>query len=290
MAFKAPTPAADATCLITGCSSGIGAQIARRLASRGFNVDIVARRQEPLADLAAEIERDHGVRATTHTCDINDDEARQGVLDAIADRGDHIVVLVNNAGLGVSGRLHKIERERVTQLIDTNVRSLTALLHPVAREMAERGSGAILNVASTAAFQPAPRESLYTGSKAYVKSLSDALHVELGHRGVGVTSLCPGLTRTEFQDTAGLDQTWGRMPEFLWMTADEVARQAVDGLLAGKRCVIPGWLNKVSAFFGQVTPRPIMLRVANAAVPLDRYPDSEGYDGRLSQRSDDVVS
>lgn len=290
MAFSAPTPASDATCLITGCSSGIGAEIARELAGRGFNVDVLARRREPLADLAADIERMHGVRATAHECDINDDDARQRVFDAIADRGDRIVVLVNNAGLGVSGRLHMIERERVDQLINTNVRSLTALLHPVACAMAERGSGAILNVASTAAFQPSARESLYTGSKAYVRNLSDALHAELRHHGVGVTVLCPGLTRTEFQDTAGLDQTWGRAPDFLWMQASDVARQAVDGLLAGKRCVIPGWINKVSAFFGQATPRPILLRVANAVIPFDKYPDSDAYDGRIAKRSDDAVS
>lgn len=290
MAFNKPQPADDATCLVTGCSSGIGVEIARQLAGRGYNVDIVARRREPLDALAAELERTYGVRAVAHQCDINDDAQRQAVLDSIANRGDKIVILINNAGLGVSGRLHKIERERVTQLINTNVRSLTALLHPVAEQMVQRGSGAILNVASTAAFQPAPRESLYTGSKAYVKSLSDALHVELGHRGVGVTSLCPGLTRTEFQDTAGLDETWGAAPDFLWMNADEVAKQAVDGLLAGKRCVIPGVLNKISAFFGQATPRPIFLRVANRLTPFDKYPDSDNYEGKLASRSDDVVS
>ncbi len=282
MAFRGPQPAPDATCLITGCSSGIGAEIARELARRGYNVDIVARRGERLSELAAELERDRGGRATPHVGDINDAAVRQSILDAIEQRGDRVDVLVNNAGLGVSGRLNKISRDRVTQLIDTNVRSLTALLHPVAAQMAARGSGAILNVASTAAFQPGPRESLYTGSKAYVKSLSDALHVELRPRGVGVTSLCPGLTRTEFQDTAGLDQTWGSMPGFLWMSADEVARQAVDGMLAGRRCVVPGALNKVSAAVGQATPRPIFLRLANVLMPLDRYPDSEGYSGLLA--------
>jgi short-subunit dehydrogenase len=174
----------------------------------------------------------------------------------------------------------------VTQLVDTNVRSLTALLHPAAAAMAQRGSGAILNVASTAAFQPAPRESLYTGSKAYVKSLSDALHIELAPLGVGVTSLCPGLTRTEFQDTAGLDETWARMPDVLWMSAADVAKQGVDGMLAGKRCVIPGLANKVSAALGQATPRPIMLRVGKLLIPLDKYPDSAGYSGVLSEREE----
>lgn len=284
MSFRAPQPDGDATCLVTGCSSGIGAEIARQLARRGYNVDIVARRADRLRDLAAELERDHGIRAAAHACDINDSESRQRLLDAIAGRGDRIDILVNNAGLGVSGRLNKISRERVEQLIDTNVRSLTALLHPVAEQMAQRGSGAILNVASTAAFQPSPRESLYTSSKAYVKNLSDALHVELKPCGVGVTSLCPGLTRTEFQETAGLDQTWAKMPDFLWMSAEDVARQAVDGLLAGKRCVIPGTVNKLSAMFGQATPRPVFLRVANILMPLDKYPDSEGYSGVLSEQ------
>ena len=287
MAFNAPTPADDATCLITGCSSGIGAAIARELAGRGFNVDVVARRQEPLSNLASELERTNGVRATTHVCDVNDAAARNGVLDAISDRGDQIVVLVNNAGLGVSGRLNKIERSRVTQLIDTNVRSLTALLHQVAAQMAERGGGAILNVASTASFQPSPRESLYTASKAYVKSLSDALHVELAPAGVGVTSLCPGLTHTEFHDVAGLDDSWANTPELIWMDAGDVARQAVDGLLAGKRCVIPGWVNKVSAFFGQATPRPVLLRAARVLLPTGKYPDSSSYSGKLAKRSDD---
>lgn len=287
MAFKPPSPAGDATCLITGCSSGIGAAIARELASRGFNVDVAARRREALDALVSEIERNHGVRATAHSCDINDDGARQSVLDAIAGRGDRIVVLVNNAGLGVSGRLHKIERERVTQLIDTNVRSLTALLHPVAVQMAEHGSGAILNVASTASFQPSARESLYTGSKAYVKSLSDALHVELAPAGVGVTSLCPGLTHTEFHDVAGLDESWANTPDLLWMDADEVARQGVAGMLAGKRCVIPGAVNKVSAAAGQATPRPILLRLTRWALPSAKYPDSDQYSGKLSARSDD---
>jgi short-subunit dehydrogenase len=286
MGFHAPQPAADATCLITGCSSGIGAEIARELAGRGYNVDIVARRGDRLKDLAAELEREHGVRVATHVCDINDDDARETMLAAIAQRGDRIDILVNNAGLGVSGRLNKISRERVTQLVDTNVRSLTALLHPAAAAMAQRGSGAILNVASTAAFQPAPRESLYTGSKAYVKSLSDALHIELAPLGVGVTSLCPGLTRTEFQDTAGLDETWARMPDVLWMSAADVAKQGVDGMLAGKRCVIPGLANKVSAALGQATPRPIMLRVGKLLIPLDKYPDSAGYSGVLSEREE----
>lgn len=275
MSFSPPPPAEDATCLITGCSSGIGAAIARELAGRGYNVTLTARRIGPLTELATEIERAHGVRATAVACDINDEQARADLLAGIADRGERIDVLVNNAGIGMSGRLQNIAQDEAQRMIDTNVRSLVALTHPVSRAMVARGSGAILNVASTAAFQPSPSESLYTGSKVFVLSFSEALHMELKRAGVGCTVLCPGLTHTEFHATANLTESWGNTPEFLWMSADEVALAGVKGLLGGKRRVIPGLVNKVSAVAGQATPRPLLLRLLSRNFLLKKYPDGD---------------
>jgi short-subunit dehydrogenase len=258
-----PPPATDRTCLVTGASSGIGADIARELARRGHGVTLVARRAERLKALAEELGTAHGVRAEAISADLTDPDARAGLVPALAERGLTADVLVNNAGFSTIGPVYRSDHLREVAMVRTNVEAVVDLCSLFLPGMVERRRGAVLNVASTAAFQPLPGQSAYAASKAFVLSYSQAVSGELRGTGVTVTALCPGPVETEFADAAGFDggEAENALPKFMWIPSPQVAKAAVDGMERGRSVVIPGIANRIAAHLAQVTPRPVIVPI-----------------------------
>ncbi|HEX8803779.1 MAG TPA: SDR family oxidoreductase, partial [Acidimicrobiales bacterium] len=199
-----PSPAADRTCLVTGASAGIGVEIARLLAQRGLGVTLVARRQERLRALADELTGAHGVRAEVVAADLADPGSRAAIAPTVAERGLTVDVLVNNAGVGTMGPVHRSSAPREVAAVRLDVEAVVDLCTTLVPGMVERRRGAVLNVASTAAFQPLPGQATYAAAKAFVLSFSEALATELAGTGVTVTALCPGPVDTDFAESAGL--------------------------------------------------------------------------------------
>lgn len=254
-----PVPSPDATVVVTGASSGIGAELARQLAALGHDLVIVARREDRLTELAAELRGGHEVEVVVHPADLREPAEREALLGAIADSGRHIAGLANNAGYGSAGRGWELDVEGELGQVALNVEALHHLTLAVVPEMVRRRAGAVLNVASGAAFQPMPGMATYAATKAFVQSFSEALHAELAGTGVSVTTLCPGPVETEWAEVAGIEE--GRFPSFMKVPADEVAAQAVRGMLTGKRSVIPGTPNAALALAGRWAPRTVVLPV-----------------------------
>jgi short-subunit dehydrogenase len=258
-----PRPSASSTALVTGASAGIGAAIARELASRGHGVTLVARREERLRDLASELSANHAVRTEVLAADLGDPEARDGLVTSIEGLGLDVEIVINNAGFGDAKPLVEADRERLIEMVRLNCESLLDLQQRYLPAMVERGRGAVLNLASTAAFQPLPNNATYAATKAFVLHLSEAAHAELSGSEVSVCALCPGPVRTEFMQAAeGLETAEEQLPDVFWMSADAVAKQAIDGLDKGKRVVIPGLMNRAGAITGQHAPRALFLPAA----------------------------
>ena len=241
--------------LVTGASSGIGADIARELARRGMNLVLVARRQGRLDELATELRRDHGVQAEVDACDL----AAPGVVDSLCERvqssGRNVVVLVNNAGFGLHGHFIDQDIDHITEMIQLNVVASTRLTHWFARSMAGRGGGHILQVASIAGLNPLPTYAAYAATKAYLENLSGGIAHELRAKNVAVTALLPGTTWTEFFDTSGQKPTMhGRLTG---MSSPDVARIGVQAMLARRHSVIAGWRNWLSIMVAKLFPRHV---------------------------------
>lgn len=247
--------------LITGASSGIGADIARELAAHGHDCVLTARRVESLDALGAELRRDHGAETRVVPADLSDPRAPDALFAALADAGVHVSVLVNNAGFGLSAPFAGAEAERLMEMVRVNVGALTHLTRLFLPGMLERRGGRILNVASTAAFLPGPGMAVYYASKAYVESLSLALAYETRGTGVTVTSLNPGPTSTEFSSVARAGKT-KLFTHTRSMTSREVARRGVEAMLAGKASVTPGFTNAAGALAGRLAPRMLLARIA----------------------------
>ena len=254
-----PAPSYGSTVVITGASSGIGADLARRLAERGYNVTLVARRRERLEELAGELREAHDIHVDVETCDLGDDGARTRLANKLSSGEREVVGLCNNAGFGNLGNFLDNELDQELDVVRLNVEAVLHLTGALLPRMVEQGAGAVLNVASTAAFQPLPGFATYAASKAFVHSFSEAVHSELSGTGVSVTSLCPGFTRTEFEQAAGAEDAAAKLPGFTWMESDDVARQGIEGMLAGKRTVVPGVLNKAVSTSGRFVPRTVLL-------------------------------
>jgi short-subunit dehydrogenase len=251
-----PPPSPTSTALVTGASSGIGADLAQELAKRGHGVTLLARREERLAELATELHDAHGVRSEVVALDLTDAAARERLGDTLAERGLTVEVLVNNAGFSTTGPVYRSDRRREMAMIRTDVEAVVDLCCIFVPGMVERGRGAVLNVASTAAFQPLPGQAGYGASKAFVLSYTRSLRAELRDKGVSVTALCPGPVKTEFAESAGFtpEESENSLPKMMWIAAAEVARQAVAGLEQGKGVVIPGLANRVGAQFARAMP------------------------------------
>ena len=260
-----PPPAAGSTALVTGASSGIGAAIARELAGRGYAVTLVARREERLRELAAELADGHGVRADAIAADIGSRTGRDELARAIGSLGLEVEVLVNNAGFGGAGNFAEFDRGRQVEMVALNCEALLDLQARYLAPMIGRGKGAVINIASTASFQPMPGTAAYAATKAFVLSLSEGVHSELQGTGVTLTVVCPGPVRTEFTEAAGIAGAEERLPGFFWLDAETVAREALDGVARGKRVIVPGALNRAGALTGQHTPRALSLPVVKHA-------------------------
>lgn len=243
--------------LVTGASAGLGVEFARQLSARGYRLVLAARRKERLDELARELGN-----ARTIAIDLSKKDAAAKLMADISANDETVDLLVNNAGFGLIGRFAQLDSKRLRQMIDLNVGTLTDLCRSVAPAMIERGSGAIVNVASTAAFQPGPRMAVYFATKAFVLSLSEALHEELKSHGIHVTCLCPGPTRTEFGDVAGFGGNG--LFDKVAMNSPEVVKAGLEGLDRNKAVVIPGIVNKLTANSGRFAPRSLVRKIAGA--------------------------
>lgn len=266
-----PPPAPDRTCLVTGASSGIGADLARVLTEKGHGVTLVARREDRLRDLADEL-AGTGVRVEVVAADLSDLAPRDALAAEVAERGLTVDVLVNNAGFSTTGPVHRSDPAQEVAMIRTDVEAVAHLCSLFVPGMAERGRGAVLNVASTAAFQPLPGQAGYGGSKAFVLSYTRALGQELSGTGVTATVLCPGPVETEFAATAGFDEAEAKasLPKVMWLPSRQVAEAAIAGLEKGRPVVIPGTPNRVMANLSALIPRRLLLPVLASRHPALR--------------------
>lgn len=247
------------TALVTGASSGIGLGICRALAEDGFDLVLVARSEAKLTQLAQELAARHAIRAIPLVADLAEPGGPQRIYDKLSLAGTQIDVLVNNAGFGAHGAFAALPLQQQLEMIAVNITALTALTRLFLPDMLTRKQGRILNVGSTAGFQPGPNMAVYYASKAYVLLFSEALAEELAGTGVSLTCLCPGPTKTQFAATADMENAL--LFHLLPADAHKVARQGVAAMLAGKRLVIPGAFNKVLAFSARLTPRAIMPKI-----------------------------
>jgi len=249
------------TALITGASSGIGLELAKLFARDGYELVLVARRAERLEELGRELTQVHGVRCHAISADLADPDAAAEIARRLDRAGLAVDVLVNNAGFGVLGPLATTEPETARRMIRVNIEALTQLTRLLLPGMLARRRGRILNVASTAGFAPGPLMAVYYATKAYVISFSEALAEELRGTGVTVTVLCPGPTRTEFQEVAHMETArLFRLPGV--MDAPAVARAGYAGLMRGKRMVVPGLINRALPLVIRLSPRGLVTRVA----------------------------
>jgi short-subunit dehydrogenase len=244
--------------LVTGASAGIGAEFARQLARDGYDLVLVARRREELDRLATEVAAAHGVTAEALDADLGAEDGVARTQQRIAD--ERIDLLVNCAGFGTSGEFGALPLERELLELDVNVRALVRLSHAALHQMYDRRSGAIINVASTAAFQPVPNMALYGATKAFVLHFSEALHEESRRHSVTVTCLCPGPVRTEFQQVAGLSE--GRIPSIAWTDVEHVVASAIRAMRAGQAISVPGLANRGGAISAKLLPRFVVRRIA----------------------------
>lgn len=252
----------DSTALVTGASAGIGVEIARLLAERGMGLTLVARREQRLRELADELAAEHGVRAEVVAADLASAQSRDALDAAIAELGLTVEVLVNNAGFGGFGPFAEQERAREVEMVRLNVEALVDLTARFLPGMVDRGRGAVINLASVAAFQPLPDNATYAATKAFVLSHGEAIHEELRGTGVTLTTVCPGPVRTEFAEVAGIGEAEERTPGFVWSTPEAVAMAAVKGAERGSRVVHPGVMTRVTSLAGQHVPRALALPLA----------------------------
>ncbi|WP_183092200.1 SDR family NAD(P)-dependent oxidoreductase [Nocardioides stalactiti] len=255
MALPAPGP--DRTALVTGASSGIGAEIARTLSERGHHVTLVARSADRLEALAAELPGGAEVVAA----DLSDREARTALPSRVHASGRQVAVLVNNAGSSTLGPVSASDPDAEMAMIEVDVVAVVDLCSRFLPGMVARRRGAVLNVASTAAFQPLPGQAGYGAAKAFVLSYTQSLAGELRGSGVTATTLCPGPVDTGFGARAGFtkEDAEAALPQAMWVSAQEVADRAVEGMAKGRLVVIPGSANRIAAALAHVTPRSLLL-------------------------------
>jgi hypothetical protein len=242
--------------LITGATAGIGYELAKLFAADKFNVVLVARDEARLRKVAAELRDSHKIEAIVLPKDLSNGSAPHEIFGAL--QGTPVSVLVNNAGFGSQGAFAEEKLDLSLNMMHVNMDALVQLTRLFLPPMLSRRQGRILNVGSTAGFQPGPFTDIYYATKAFVFSYSVALAEELAGTGVTVTTLCPGFTKTEFHDRAGFQRSsnWLAM-----MSAQDVARIGYRGLMTGKRIVIPGWRNKLTAAISRRLPATFTARI-----------------------------
>jgi short-subunit dehydrogenase len=254
-----PAASSNGTVLVTGASSGIGAEMAREFTRRGRHVVLVARRAEKLQALAESL----GAAADVLAADLSKADERAALPDRVADLGLVVDVLVNNAGLSTVGPIAESDPVAELNLVEVDVAAVADLCSRFVPGMVSRGRGAVLNVASVGAFGPLPGQAAYGAAKAFVLSYTQALGAELRGTGVVAATLCPGPIKTGFGEAAGIsdEDAEAALPKAMWVDPDEVARTAIDGLESGRTVIIPGVLNRVGAAAYQHLPRRLLLPI-----------------------------
>ncbi|MCI0414343.1 SDR family oxidoreductase [bacterium] len=253
------------TALITGASSGIGLELARLFAKDGIHVVLVARSTEKLQRLATELEDAHSIRAKILPFDLADAGAPDHLFMRTQEESIPVDFLVNNAGFGMRESFEKNDLKQILEMLQVNIVALTHLTKLYVKEMLARKSGKILNVGSTAAYQPGPWMAVYYATKAYVLSFSEALSNELNGTGVTVSALCPGPTRTGFQERAGAkDIQLMKSKMMRVMDAATVAKIGYEGMMKNKRVIIPGFMNRIVATAARIGPRDWSTAIAGS--------------------------
>lgn len=249
--------------LVTGASSGIGAGFAKLLASAGTDLVLVARTADDLERLAGQLRGASGVTVDVLPADLTAEADRKAVRDRLGAASEPIDLLINNAGIGTSGAFGEIPLEREVALVQLNVVAVVELAHAAVNAMQARGRGGVINVSSLSGLQPYPHGANYGASKAYVNSLSKALSTELSGHGVKVLALCPGFTRTSFQSSAGISRT--PIPDWLWLTPEQVAREGLSALRSGRSVRVVGAAFRVWAGFTKIVPDVLIRRALASA-------------------------
>lgn len=250
------------TALITGASKGIGRELARVCAAAGHDLVLVARSEDALQALADELTAAHDISARVESCDLLDPETPSALFSRLEDEGIDVDILINNAGFGDTGRFDTLRRSRQLGQIDLNVRALTELTHLFLPGMVARRHGRILNIASTAGFQPGPYMAVYYATKAYVISFTEAIHEELKGTGVTATAHCPGATESEFSTVSGNDKTL-LFQQGSVAKAEEVAAHAYAAMTRGQPVAVHGAVNWIGAFGVRFTPRWLVRQLAS---------------------------
>jgi len=250
------------TALITGASAGIGLEFAKIFANEKYDLVITARNENKLNELANEIKNKHNVNVRVIAKDLSKQNAGEEIFNELKNESIVTDVLINNAGFGVFDNYWNVELKEEKNMLQVNIMALAELTNLFAKDMANRGSGNILNVASTAAFQPGPTMAGYYASKAFVLSYSQAVDFELRKKGVQVSTLCPGPTITEFQIRANMEDL-NLFKKGFTMSAEEVAQIGYDGLMRGKPVIIAGAMNKISAMSSKITPSIVSMKIVN---------------------------
>ena len=248
------------TALITGASGGIGYELAKLFAADGNNLVLVARNEQKLNEVKREIEKEFGVTVNVITCDLSKPRAAIEVFEATTNLNIKVDYLVNNAGFGDFGLFYERRFEKQSDMVSLNVTALTELCHLYLPQMVEKRHGKILNVASIAAFQPGPLMAVYYATKAFVLSLTEALSVELKGTGVTVTALCPGPTKTGFEDTAKLESS-GLFKNLKVVTAKEVAIYGYKQMKKNKVIAIHGFMNRLIVCGSKLAPRALVRKL-----------------------------
>lgn len=266
------------TVLVTGASAGIGSALATEFARHGHDLVLVARRVEALKALAGELSERHGVRATVIPMDLSVRRAADELAVAVRQRDLHVDVVVNNAGIAESGAFRDMDGDGIHRLLMLNVAAMTQLSRAFLPDMLAADWGRILNVASTAGFQPLPGLAVYAASKAYVLSFTEALTEELRGTGVRATALCPGLTATDMADqVSGFGNAPPELPSVLLSSPDAVAREGYAACMRGEAIRVPGLANRLGTLWSQVQPRWVVRTLGGAVGRqlLRRIPPSD---------------
>jgi uncharacterized protein len=249
-----PKPSNQAPIVVTGASSGIGTELAGGLARRGYPLVLVARRRDRLDDLAGELRTQYSVGVDVMPLDLAETGSRKQLAARL--RSEPIAGLCNSAGFGTSGVFHTLPIGRESEEVVLNSLTLMELTHAALPGMVERGAGAVLNIASIAGFQPIPYMAVYSATKAFVQTFSEAVHEELHGTGVSVTVLCPGPVPTEWGEIANAERFSIPIAQ---VAPHDVAEEAIGGMLAGKRSVVPGVVPKAVSIGGRFAPRSLLL-------------------------------